>query len=539
LLHRSGGIIEYSNELSSDPLERYIQLRNDKWLFLKHCIFTKDEVDAEQPIKPYPSHFLYAKFIVLMWDKHKKIAIPKSRRMTISWTCLALIVHDIVFFKGRSWAVTSRKEEAARELVSRCEFMIKSIPPAIISPDLIPKMKRDGMQTSPPVIEFADTHSRVQGFPQGGNQLRQYGFSGIFEDECAFQEESEDTYVAAEPTIRGGGRFIKVSSRAIEDGGFFKRIVFDQIDAPNIRFPEIAPVPVKSPMEGVEVWKNPRNGFLVIDLHYTANPAKRGVEFREGLRQSLPTRRFRMEYEKSWETFEGKPVYEDFNENIHVTKTQPKVHVGLPLLIGWDSSGLTPAAVIGQLQGETLVIICEIMGMGMGASRFVPHVATEITTRWPQITDIAKQTISFFDPAGFKRNEITEETYLSYMIKGGFKQIRPGPMTWKKRVESVVEWFTGMAKGAPKFLVYEQDCPTLVAGLKGGFRYADSMSEVEPDKIRPVKDIHSHPNDALQYMCGGLKSYRHDNYDTNVMPVPTYGFQKTLEGRPALKRRYE
>lgn len=515
-------------ELSTDTLERYEQFRNHPWLFLKHCVFTKDEVDSEQPIKAYPSHFEYARFIVLMWGKHKRIAIPKSRRMTVSWTCLALITHDLIFFKGRNWAVLSKKEDAAKELVSRIEFMIQHIPPAMIPAELLPKMKRGGMQSSPPTIEFPDTHSKVQGFPQGGNQLRQYGFSGIFEDECAFQGESEDAYAAAEPTVRGGGRFIKVSSRAIEDGGFFKKIVFDRLDATDIRFAEIPPVSPKSPMEGVTVWKNPKNEFLVIDLHYTANPAKRGAEFRESLRRTLPIRKFEMEYEKSWMTYEGRPVYEDFNPMIHVTRARPKLWTGLPLLIGWDSSGLTPAAVLAQMQEETLVVLREIIGQGMGALRFVPHVIAEIRQHYPGITDISEQTISFFDPAGFKKNEITEETYLQTMVKAGFSQIKPGPMTWKKRVESVVGFLTGMSKGQPHILFFEEDCPTLVAGLKGGFRYPDKVTEVEPDKIKPLKDIHSHPNDALQYLCGGLISYRKDNYNYEI-PTPKYGFQKVRQ----------
>lgn len=517
--------LNWRNELSEDPLKRYQQLRDDRWLFLKYCVFTKDEVDADNPIKPYPSYFKYAQFIVMMFATHLKLAIPKSRRMTVSWTILALILHDVIFKKGRSWAVTSKKEEAAKELVSRIEFMYNHIPQDVLSRDLLPKMKHGKMQTSPPVIDFEEIHSKVQGFPQGGNQLRQYGFSGIFEDECAFQEESEDTYAAAEPTIRGGGRFVKVSSRAIEDGGFFKKIVFDKLDAKDIRFAEVPPVTPKSPMEGVTVWKNPRNDFLVIDLHYTANPAKRGDEFRESLRRTLPVRKFMMEYEKSWMTYEGKPVYEDFNENIHVTHHEPKVWVGLPLLLGWDSSGLTPAVVISQLQEEQLVTILEIIGLGQGAERFCPHVAEVIRLKWPQITDVSTQTISWIDPAGLKRSETNERTYLSYIIQAGFKQVRPGPMTWEARKEAVTERLVGLIKGKPKVLIYEEGCPVLVAGLKGGFRYPDRVSDTEPDKPRPVKDIHSHPNDAYQYKCGGLKGYIKQNYDFNI-PVPNYGFQK-------------
>lgn len=508
-------------ELSNDPLERYVQFRNNRWLFLKHCVFTKDEVDSVNPIKPYPAYLLYTKFIVMIFDREKKLAIPKSRRMTVSWTCLALVLHDLIFFKGRNWAVTSRKEEAARDLVERIEFMYNHIPPDMIASDLLPKMKNGRMQNSPPVVEFPDIYSKVQGYPQGGNQLRQYGFSGIFEDECAFQEESEDTFAAAEPTIRGGGRFIKVSSRAIEDGGFFKKIVFDQLDSLDGRFPEVPPVEAKSPMEGVLCWKNPKNEFFVIDLHYTANPAKRGDEFREMMRRTLPIRKYMMEYEKTWETYEGRPVYEDFNETLHVTQSKPRFALGLPLLLGWDSSGLTPACVMAQLQGETLVVFKEVVGQGLGAKRFIPLVLSEIKTNFPQVTDIGAQTISFFDPAGFKKNEITEETYLQALQSAGFREVRPGPMTWKKRVESVVEFLVGLAKGKAKVIFYEKDCPTLVAGLKGAFRYPDKILSEEPDKVKPIKDIHSHPNDALQYLCGGLLQFQKTNYHVNV-PTPSY-----------------
>lgn len=527
-----------TEELSVDPLERYEQLRDNPWLFLKHAVYTRDEVDIEAPIKPYPSYFEYARFIVMMWQREKRIAIPKSRRMTVSWTCLAMIAHDILFFKGRRWAVTSQKEEAARELVSRIEFIIRHIPKDIIDPALLPQMKHGKMQTSPPVIDFPSTHSLVQGYPQGGSQLRQYGFSGIFEDECAFQTESEDTYAAAEPTVRGGGRFIKVSSRSIEDGGFFKKIVFDKLDETDVRFPEIPPVQPRTPMEGVEVWKNPKNGFLVIDLHYTANPAKRGAEFKEGLRKTLPIRKFMMEYEKNWMTYEGRPVYEDFNQFIHSTTIKPDYEVGLPLLLGWDSSGLTPACVVGQLQGEQLVIFQEIIGEGMGAARFVPMVEGILRQAFPTIYDFSTGTVSFFDPAGMKKNEITEETYVQRMAKHGFTRVFPGAMTFKARIDAVTEKLVGLSKGKPKILFYEPLCPVLVAGFKGGYRYSDKIRDSEPTKPEAIKDQHSHPADALQYMCSGLKNYRSENYGS-AMPTPQYGFQKQDRAeRPQLRKRY-
>lgn len=524
-------------ELSTDPLTRYQQFRDDPWLFLKYCVLTFDEVDSENPIKPYPSHFMYLFFIVQIFKIARKLAIPKSRRMTISWTIIGLATWDVIFHKGRSWAFTSKKEEDAKELVERAEFIYDHIPPEMISKDLLPKPKNGKMQSSPPVLEFPEIYSKIMGFPQGGDQLRQRGFSGILEDECAFQEQSEDTYAAAKPTIDGGGRMVKVSSRSIKDKGFFKKICFDKLDSQDIRFPDIPPVPKKSPMEGIDVWTNPRNGFTVIDLHYTANPAKRGDAFKEAVKREMPINKYRMEYEKNWETFDGKPVYEDFNERIHCTQVNPKVQVGLPLLLGWDSSGLTPACIIAQLQEDRLIVFREILppgGTQMGAVRFVPLVAQEIKVYFPEITSL-EQTISFIDPAGLKKAETNEQTYMQYIIAGGFKNVRPGPMTWEKRKESVDRYLVGLVKGESKLLVYEPWCPTFVAGFKGGYRYPDRNDE--PNDPRPVKDIHSHPHDGFQYLCGGITSYKRTNYDINI-PAPNYGFQKKVDITPTTRRNY-
>jgi hypothetical protein len=522
--------------ISDEVLKNYARYRTDPWAFLSECVYTIDEVDAKEPIKKFPAHLEYLRLMTMMWMQFKKLAIPKSRRMTASWTFIGLMLWDCIFHKGRSWACVSKKEEDSKELVSRAEFIYNHIPENRIPKDLLPKMKHGKMQTSPPVIEFEEINSKIQGFPSGANQLRQRGFSGILEDECAFWADAEDSYASAEPTVRGGGRMIMISSRAIEDKGFFKRIVFDQLDSKDTRFPEVPPVKPSHPMQGVQVWTNPKNGFTICELHYTANPEKRGEVFREGLKASLPIRKYRMEYEKSWETFEGRPVYEDFNENIHVTQSKPPFVVGLPLLLGWDSSGLTPAVVFGQLQEDRLIIYREFVGAGMGAVRFVPLVISEIKMNFPQITDLGSQVVSFFDPAGFKRNEITEQTYIQSMVQHGFSQVRPGPISWNKRVDGVTALLVGLSKGLPRLQIYERDCPILVAGFKGGYRYSDSVSHVEPDKIGAVKDIHSHVHDGLQYLCGGLQNYKKETgYDQ--ISTPSYGFQKQ-ENKTTMRSQY-
>jgi hypothetical protein len=44
----------------------------------------------------------------------------------------------------------------------------------------------------------------------------------------------------------------------------------------------------------------------------------------------------------------------------------------------------------------------------------------------------------------------------------------------------------------------------LVKGFEGGYRFSDKSVDLEPNKLRPIKDIYSHSADATQYLCAGL-----------------------------------
>lgn len=514
-------------ELPEDKLERYQAFRNDPWLFLKHCVFTHDEQDTENPIKKYPSHLLYLYFVVQMFQLFLLIGIPKSRRLTISWTIIALVVWDCIFHKGRSWAMTSKKEGDAGELVSRAEFIIKHIPPELIPPELIPKMKNGGMIESPPSIEFEGIESKIEGFPSGADQLRQRGFSGIFEDETAYQKNAEKTYAGARPTIGAGGRFIKVSSRAMIDKGFFRKIVFDRLDSKKNIFAEVPPVPASSPMEGVTTWLNPKNKFLIIDIDYFANPAKRGDEFRQALEDTMTPDAFEMEYKKRWQTFQGKKVYDDFNEALHIASVCPNISSGNPILVGWKTKGLTPAAVIAKLDGDRLFVFKEIIGEETEAQSFVSQVRAEITLSF-KVMSFDRDVISFIEPDIIESETAHEDTFLKAFRECGFKKIRTGAVTWNKRRESVTTYLNSLSGGKPKIQIYEKDCPVLATGFKGGFRYPDSIAEKEPDKLKPVRDAYCNPSEALQLLCSGLSSMPIASHFKEI-PVPSYGFQKPAE----------
>lgn len=507
-------------ERARTQLRNFARYRMNPWDFLTEAVYTLDQVDKANPIKPFPSHLEYLKLLAFLWQKHNMIAVPKSRRMTCSWTFIALFLQDTIFNKGRFNGLVSKKEDDAGDLVSRAEFIYNHIPEWRIPKALLPKIKNGKMSKAPPIMEFPEIDSKLQGFPMGADQLRQFTLSGLLGDECAFWPEAEEFYSASKPTLDGGGRMTLVSSRA---PGFFKKIVFDQIDALDYNFPERAPAKVKSPIPGVELWKNPKNDFLVVDLHYSANPDKDG-KWAKAISAQMPRRKFLQEYEKSWQTFEGLPVYGDtFDKKAHLSDSL-EVLPGLPLLIGWDF-GLTPAAVVAQLQNKKLCILKEYVSVNEAINTFAPKVYSDLSTKYGQLIRADGMLFSFIDPAGFQRGQSDLRTCASYLRASGFDKVDPGPVDFEARKGSVEAWLGKHMREGAAMQILERECPTLVEGFQGGYQYPEKAGEIEPTRIRPLKNRFSHPHDALQYLCFGV-SGKMRSYKLINIPKAQYGFQK-------------
>lgn len=462
---------------------------NDPWVFATKCVFTRDEVDAKNPVKPFPSHFKYLEYFFKVWAKERMVAVPKSRRMFMSWATLTLHVWDAMLHPGRNIAFVSKKEEDADELIKKAVFIIENIPESVW-----PKELRPVHSYKYCTLEFKETGSIIRGFPQGADQLRMFTFSRIMADEAGFWEHAEAMYSASIPTLEGGGCMTMISSPA---PGFFKKLVFDQLDGSD----DVSLARRFFPMEGVEVWRNPKNKFVVFQLHYSANPAKKGALYRSNIKDSMPYNRYMQEYELSWETYEGKPVYPDWNKNLHGSKETLYPEFGLPLLLGIDQ-GLYGACLVCQMQGDTLIVLREYLAENKGAERFKEIVKNKLALEFPEWPDLEEDFLVGMDPTGFNRRDTDERTYAMVWAdkKTGKFRPMPGDNGWEKRRSSVERRLTRIYNGKPTLLVDLTSCPLLVRGFDGGYRYPERSFEEEPLKIKPVKDEHSDPQDALQYI---------------------------------------
>lgn len=524
-LQKSGlDVNEQMPRMPKDILENYLRYSADPWAFLSECVYTLDQVDKESPIKQYPYHYEYLKLYVRVWQKYYRTLVPKSRRMVMSWTHIGLYLWDTIFSFGRNQAFVSKKEDDSADLVDRAKFIYEHIPEDKIPHELLPLMKPT---IKPPKLVFPQLNSTITGYQMTADALRQFTFSGILGDEMAFWPKAEDFYSAAYPTLEGGGRMNLISSAA---PGFFKRLVHDTQDIEDDVIPERNS---KFPIEGVELWINEKNKFLVFQPHYTANPYKRGKDWKATAAAGMSKRKWNQEYEINWDTFEGMSVYSDYQKHIHVTREVLAPQYGLPLITGWDF-GLTPACILGQYVDGQLRIIKEFVAKGKPISVFAPDVLRQLNNLYPGFSDQQKHYFNYVDPAGFDKSQVDATTCVQKMHEAGFRNIGPGgpDNLFEPRREAVESLLTLITRSGPGILISEPNCPILVKGFAGGYQFPESNFEIEPTKLRPEKNEYSHPHDALQYLCRGLIGLKH-NYNIKDLhiPEPSYNFQTANQSK--------
>lgn len=201
-------------------------------------------------------------------------------------------------------------------------------------------------------------------------------------------------------------------------------------------------------------------------------------------------------------TRDGKPVYPEFNDKVHTLDKNVEAERGLPLVLGWDF-GLTPACVIAQVSARgKIIILDELVSEDMGIRQFANEVVKpHLITKYGGF-----QWFSAGDPAGNIRAQTDERTCLQELLEAGIAT-EPAPTNdFIPRREAVAFFLTRMADGQPAFALNPR-CTMLRKGFLGRYKY-ERLKTSGPAryKDRPVKDMTSHIQDALQYACLRVRS---------------------------------
>lgn len=197
-------------------------------------------------------------------------------------------------------------------------------------------------------------------------------------------------------------------------------------------------------------------------------------------------------------TSDGRPVYPEFNRELHVAKQPLEAVPNQPLLLGWDF-GLTPACVICQLMpwGQ-FKVLREVVSENMALSQFTENLVKPLlATSFP-----GYKVLSLVDPAGRQRAQTDGRSCYEILKKAG---LNPGTARsdngFVARREAVGGLLTRLVRGEPAITI-DQSCKVLIKGLDGDYQFKRvQVSGEERYHDEPVKNLSSHVNDALQYVC--------------------------------------
>lgn len=189
----------------------------------------------------------------------------------------------------------------------------------------------------------------------------------------------------------------------------------------------------------------------------------------------------------------GKPVYKDYSDEYHLSKTKLKPLRGVTTVIGVDQ-GLTPAAVfMQQCPDGTIIIFDEITTEDCSLREFCEELL------WPKIRveypDILKNFYLVCDPAAAQRSMNDAKAGVDIFREHGFKVHLAKTNVFTERKEAV----TSFLRMRNKFKI-DPKCTMLRKGFLSEYKYGEVRSgHTKYYKDRPEKNDYSHVHDALQY----------------------------------------
>lgn len=190
--------------------------------FAKH-IKTKDEhAESEDSVRHFPTREekSYIWDILDTFQQEQLIAVEKSRQLMLTWAACLFSLWVAKYQKNRLIFIQSKKEEDASSLVFNNEWPNARI--SFMEFHLPLELKSD-VVTSYGRMVFRETGSQIRAIPEGGDQIRSYTPSLVVSDEFAYQPEADAAWQAASPAIKGGGKFIAISSA--KNGAYMKQLM--------------------------------------------------------------------------------------------------------------------------------------------------------------------------------------------------------------------------------------------------------------------------------------------------------------------------
>jgi hypothetical protein len=193
----------------------------------------------------------------------------------------------------------------------------------------------------------------------------------------------------------------------------------------------------------------------------------------------------------------GKPVYSQYNDDIHVKEIKPDLT--RHLLIGLDFGH--PAAVIAQVSpmGQLRVYADLVEDSTMGIQQF----ARDILKPFLAVNFPGCRFQCVGDPAGVKRADSDEKTAFMVLADEGFIAMPAITNEPKARQEAVKRYLSKLVADGQPGLLLSPNAKNTRKGFLGGYHFKRVQVAGWDAQYRdvPNKNEYSHVHDALQYVA--------------------------------------
>ena len=529
-----------STERVQKWLKRMADARVNPWPYLKYFVVTFDEHDlSEEAIaKPFPQKAMY-RIICRAWVEHDILFIEKSRQIMMTWIMAALFLWDAMFKKVRRIYFQSKKQEDANEILDRAKHIFQGL--ERIGFEGLPTAKKTGekLGTSESLI-FPEIKSSITAIPQGPDIVRSRTWSGGLGDEMNHQPDFLNGYEAAVPALAGGGKLISQGTANGKNAGYKMLYAIDErtntfmgpniLDSDKIDIPEeLKPPRELSPadrrrwiehklvtmpdkefnsyplevlcavMPGMRYWINFQETSCM-RVHYTADPDKDPltpegkVWLVAAKKKSKSKSKWDREMEIKYDSFEGRPVIDNWDPMIYVPTDPLAYDPNLPLLMASDFGTGVCGCIFGQVgpvtgyNAKQLRILDEVILQNSDTYRLADAILAMIKLKYEYAWQAAHFKM-YVDPAGNQTRETTADKSLNTSIKI-FKDKGLRPTSRKFGIPESTEFTKAVfsmlyPNGQPAVLV-SRNCTYLIDCYEGGWHFPDTDDGIHTGK--PEKD---------------------------------------------------
>lgn len=209
--------------------------------------------------------------------------------------------------------------------------------------------------------------------------------------------------------------------------------------------------------------------------------------------------------------FTGKKVYEDYNDNLHVSNDPLIVDEERELVLSFDF-GLTPACVVAQeTAAGQLRVLAEYVSENMGLTQFLENmVLPDLNRRFRN----CKKVVATGDPAGVQRSQAnSEDSCAAVLERHGLKFTPCTTNDFEPRRRAVLDRLNRFACGAVAYIL-DPSCIMLRQGFNGGYQFKLLSTRLSTGEnqysLEPEKNMFSHIHDANQYMAMYFEPNRYE-----------------------------